>query len=135
MMQRWIQRMAVWMQGRYGPDELNLFLSRLGMLLCILSLFPPLRICGAAAWAVLGIAIFRMCSKNLPRRRQEREQYLVLRGRVRSRTALLRRRWQDRRTCRYYVCKQCGTTLRVPKGAGKIEITCPKCRRAFQKKT
>ena len=36
---------------------------------------------------------------------------------------------------RYFRCPNCSSTLRVPKGKGKICITCPVCRKEFIKKT
>lgn len=35
---------------------------------------------------------------------------------------------------RYFACPKCGQTVRVPKGAGKIRVTCPKCGEKFEKK-
>ncbi len=32
-------------------------------------------------------------------------------------------------------CPKCGITTRVPKGKGKIRITCPKCGEIFQRKS
>ena len=35
---------------------------------------------------------------------------------------------------KYYHCPQCSKMLRVPKGKGKIAISCPKCKEKFIKK-
>ena len=35
----------------------------------------------------------------------------------------------------YFRCPQCGQQLRVPRGRGKISITCPKCGHQFIKKS
>ena len=48
---------------------------------------------------------------------------------------LLINRIQERETHKYFKCKKCKAVLRVPKGRGKIEITCPKCRAKVIKKT
>ena len=32
-------------------------------------------------------------------------------------------------------CPGCGNTLRVPKGKGKLYVTCPRCGERFIKKT
>lgn len=35
--------------------------------------------------------------------------------------------WANRKTTKYFKCKNCGQILSVPKGKGKIRVTCPKC--------
>ncbi len=42
---------------------------------------------------------------------------------------------QDSRYYKYFNCPNCNQKVRVPKGKGKIEITCPKCRTTFIRKT
>ena len=39
--------------------------------------------------------------------------------------------WREYRTYRYLICPQCGQRLRVPRGKGKIRVTCTKCRNQF----
>jgi ribosomal protein L37AE/L43A len=43
-------------------------------------------------------------------------------------------RIKDRRN-RYFECPRCRQIVRVPRGKGKIAITCPKCKERFIKKT
>ena len=43
-------------------------------------------------------------------------------------------RLKDRQN-RYYTCPRCRQTVRVPRGKGKIAITCPRCKERFIKKT
>lgn len=42
-----------------------------------------------------------------------------------ARTA--KKMWKDRKTKAFLKCPTCGTTLAVPKGKGKLIVTCPKC--------
>lgn len=42
-----------------------------------------------------------------------------------ARTA--RRMWKDRKTKAFLKCPTCGATLAVPKGKGRLIVTCPKC--------
>ena len=42
---------------------------------------------------------------------------------------------EQKKIYKFYTCGQCGQKVRVPKGKGKIEITCPKCRNTFIKRT
>ena len=42
-----------------------------------------------------------------------------------------KRQWHEYRTYRYLICPQCSQRLRVPRGKGKIRVTCTKCRNQF----
>lgn len=46
-----------------------------------------------------------------------------------------KRQWQEYRTYRYLICPQCSQRLRVPRGKGKIRVTCTKCRNQFVAKS
>ena len=76
-----------------------------------------------------------MFSKNFEKRRKENERYLQLKYKLTSGF----RNWNDRRKqSRDYVffrCPSCHAMLRVPRGKGKIRVTCRKCGNAFEKKT
>lgn len=78
--------------------------------------------------ALLVYAYFRILSKKVYKRVQENRKYL---GAVK----MTKTRWQQRKTHKFYRCPKCKTWLRVPKGRGKIEITCVKCATKFEKRT
>ena len=128
-MRGWLERMnwkmERWMQGRHGQDELNQCLSILALILLLLSFVSG--IFGILALAVLVWAQFRCCSKKLEKRERERQAYLRLVAKPKDFISLQKRRRADRKTHRYYKCTNCKTILRVPRGKGKIEITCPRC--------
>ena len=140
-MGRWLQnlsyRIQVFMQGRYGYDPLSTFLAFAGLFLMLLSWAPPLRWLSFAAMALYAWVLFRALSRNIPARQRERDAFLRLFGGVRGKAEVLRSRWRDRDTHRYYTCPHCKATVRIPKpGKGrKISITCPKCGGSFVKKT
>ncbi|MBO5073579.1 MAG: hypothetical protein J6C32_11505 [Eubacterium sp.] len=47
-----------------------------------------------------------------------------------------KRKIQERNsTKKLFRCPKCHQTIRVPRGKGKIAITCPKCRNEFVKRT
>ena len=87
------------------------------------------------SWAALLFSVFRTLSKNTQKRASENYKYFVCKNKVLSRFRRLKTRFQERKTHRYFRCPQCKATVRVPKGKGKIRITCPKCRNQFIKKT
>ena len=115
------------MQGRYGTDKLNTAILLTGLALSVLQMFLP----GAwtkwvltlLAYGCMFYAIFRMLSRNTYKRYQENRKYLRFLDRLKDREH------------RYFQCPRCRQSVRVPKGKGKISITCPKCREKFIKKT
>ena len=78
---------------------------------------------------------FRMFSRNTYKRRAENNAYLTIRYSMTRKLSGLKQRMQQKRYYRFYKCPKCGITTRVPKGKGKIRITCPKCGEIFQRKS
>ena len=128
-------KMKSFMYGRYGYDELSQFLSKTALLCVIVGLFAyPGFFCGLAM-ALYLVTMFRMYSKNIMKRKQERDAYLRRTQPLRDWQALQKRKFNDRKTHKFYRCSQCKTSLRVPKGKGKIKIHCPQCGAEIVKKT
>ena len=50
-----------------------------------------------------------------------------------ARTA--KKMWKERKTKAFLKCPQCGTMLSVPRGKGKIIVTCPKCHARMETKS
>ena len=73
-------------------------------------------------------AYYRVFSRNLSKRQAENYAFLSWKNQCVQ-------RWQQRKTHRFYRCPKCKTVLRVPKGKGKISITCRSCGEKFIKKT
>ena len=115
------------MAGRYGNDKLNNAILGVGVVLCLVSLFIRnslvKMILTTLAFVLLFWANFRTFSRNTYKRYQENRRYLRLRDQIKDKEH------------RYYACPRCRQTVRVPKGKGKIAITCPKCEENFIKKT
>ena len=135
----WFRSMGSKMQssmyGRYGQDELSVFLSFAALILVVIGLFTGSGIFSGLAifsWIFLFI---RTWSKNISKRQRELDAYLKIAGPIKNWFHLQKRKWTDRKTHRYYKCSQCKAPLRVPKGKGKIKIRCPKCGAELIKKT
>lgn len=109
--------------GRYGGDQLGVLLLVCGVVLALLGSFTRLYWLGFLSYIPLLLAIFRMYSRNIYKRRAENQRFLQLFGPIRDRQH------------RYYACPHCRQKIRVPRGKGKIRITCPKCGERFEKKT
>lgn len=143
-------RFALWlnkaMAGRHGGDAFSVALLVLyGVVLLFSSIFRnPLLF--LLAVAVLIWCLWRMLSRNQERRWKENAWFLgwwnpiwqKLRGistRFHQAQDYATMKARDRGVYRYYKCPKCGNKLRVPKGKGKISITCPVCRTEFIKRT
>ena len=70
---------------------------------------------------------FRCYSKNYPARARELEKYQEVMQKPKAWWRLTNKRWENRNTTLYFRCKGCNTVLNVPKGKGKLLVTCPKC--------
>ncbi len=123
------------MYGRYGIDALGTFLLITGIVMSILSSFRLLVFLSIPALGIIIWAYARCLSKNHYKRRDELDRFLRIRRNVRERYDLARRIFRERKTHKHFRCRMCRTRLRVPKGRGKIEVTCPKCHAKTIKKT
>ena len=115
------------MAGRYGTDRLNMTILCAGLVACLIS--PFFQNAGinllftAISYGLMIWAIFRSLSRNTYKRYQENRKFLQFFDRLKDRQH------------RYYDCPKCRQVVRVPRGKGKIAITCPKCREKFIRKT
>ncbi len=126
------------MIGRNGQDQLNIFLLIAALVSMLLGAVVGKGVgsfLNGLALALLIISWFRMLSKNLSRRRAENAQYLRRRYQVTGWFRKQKARWDQRRDYRFFTCPSCHTTLRVPKGRGKIRIVCRKCGSSFTRKS
>ncbi len=113
------------MQGRYGTDKLNTAILVTGVIVCLLSMFIPAAsmLLTLVSYILMGWAIFRMLSRNTYKRYQENRKYLRFVERIKDRQH------------KYFDCPRCRQPVRVPRGKGKISITCPKCKEKFIRKS
>lgn len=132
------------MQGRYGVDELGKFTMILALILVILTFFINSRILSTIAFILLLITIFREFSKNYQARSAENQKYLSIKNKIfrgKGGTASRNQYSQSGNTqsqtadYKIFKCPNCKQKIRVPRGKGKIEISCPKCQTKFIKKS
>ena len=115
------------MEGRYGSDKLNTAILMTALVLVLVYSFLPFGLVKILLWLISYVlmiwAIFRMLSRNTYRRYHENRRFLQIMDGIRDREH------------RYYNCPTCRQRVRVPRGKGKIAISCPKCREKFIRKT
>ncbi len=115
------------MAGRYGTDKLNMAILGVGLAMTLAAMFIPFAIAKLAltllAYICMGLAIYRSFSRQTYKRYDENRKFLLFFQKLKDRDH------------RYFDCPRCRQQVRVPKGKGKISITCPKCKEKFVKKT
>ena len=127
----WLARM---MYGRYGIDQLGTFALIILLILNILFTLTGWYAVYLVALVLSVLCIWRIFSRNIPRRYAENQKFLQMTAPVRRLFASKLSGLMDLRTHRHFRCPNCKQKIRVPRGKGKIQITCPKCRHEFVKK-
>lgn len=131
MIRNALQRM---MCGRYGNDQLNLFLLGLYLVLYLIYALTGIELLRWLTLALVLVVFFRLFSRNLPRRREENARFMRAVHPVVRWYRLRRTICRDKEHC-YFKCPNCGQQLRVPRGKGKITVTCRGCGASFQEKS
>ena len=139
-------------------DELNralligaLILSAIGMLLSGIGGWPRIVFTMLGA-ALLVLMVIRMTSRNTAKRYQENMKYLTVSNAVkdwfrrtfraksageraythRGKRAKKNPTWSEQKQYKYLICPQCAQRLRVPRGKGRIRVTCTNCGNIFE---
>lgn len=124
-----------WMQGRYGTDELTRFLMGIALVLIVINVFLRTSWLGLVAVAVLVYTLWRSLSTATDNRRNENEVFLDHAGRFRPWLRNPSAALKEARTYKHAMCPDCGQKVRVPRGKGKLRVTCPKCHTKFEVKS
>jgi len=129
------------MYGRYGVDQFSKFLSYFAVGLIILQLVANTfskavgQILGYLAIVLFFYAYFRIFSKKLEKRRLENAKFLRGKSKLFIHFKNKKERMAQRRDFKFFKCPSCHAMLRVPRGVGKVRVTCSKCGTAFERKT
>ncbi len=147
------QRFRQFMVGRYGNDNLSRFMLATAFVCMILNIFLGSKtwIFAVLVWLLLILVYLRMFSRNIQARYNENTRYLMLKEKVlgffRGRTGFsgsgsspqnsgqTHGTYRSDAEHRIFRCPNCNQRVRVPRGRGKIEITCPKCGHHFKKRS
>lgn len=137
-MRNFLYRLAMryrqFMVGRYGVDELNIFLV---IASCVFTFFSSIFssiILSVVSWILLVLCAARMFSRNIAKRYNEKEKFLRIKSGFVAWLTVSKNAWKNRKTHKYFRCKNCRASIRVPRKVGKIKVTCPKCGKVMIKK-
>lgn len=129
------EKLARFMVGRYGQDELGQFLFAVALINMLLSV-----LFGGSVWYTIALILlvfgyYRVLSKNHARRYQENARYLLYFNKVKA--IMKRKEYQIKQYQHYHIyrCPSCRQKIRIPRKKGKICISCPKCRTEFVKRS
>lgn len=128
------EKLIRFMQGRYGVDNLNTHALWLVIILLIINMFVGNMFISILSYALWFIVIYRTFSRQVYKRYAENEKYLKTIQPITQFFNLQKKRISDRQH-KYYRCPKCKQMVRLPKGKGKIVVTCPKCQNKFEKRT
>jgi predicted RNA-binding Zn-ribbon protein involved in translation (DUF1610 family) len=135
------EKFMKFMQGRYGVDDFSRFTIGVAfaciILAMVLGLFgvPAVSLLDTIGLAVIIYTYFRIFSRNTQKRYQENQKYLEKTAKLRARFHKEMNLMKQRKTNHIYTCPGCGQKIRIPRGKGKIEISCPKCHTKFIKRS
>ena len=150
-MNKFMRKLEEFLSGRHGSDQLSFTLSIVGLILVFCSpAFQNDETRSLLSLLGLGLilySVFRVFSTNDAQRRKENEAFLnffrKFKGSGNSTKAQQRRAEKEKKkrikeklkTHELFYCPKCGASCFVPRGKGKVRITCPKCGEKFLGKT
>ncbi len=129
------EKLQRFMTGRYGVDSFNKFLLGVSFVLILISTFIKYPFMNLLVLAVLGYAYFRMLSRNIQKRYAENAAFMKMTAGIRRFLNNKKTHVTQCKTHKFFKCPTCHQDIRVPRGKGQIQITCPKCRAEFERKT
>lgn len=128
------RRATEWLRGRNGSDDLTRVTSNLALVLLVIELFART---GWLSWFALGLIAYswwRISSKKIEARAIENEVFMSRLGPVRPWVASPKAAFAEVRAYKHLKCPSCGQVVRVPRGKGKLRVTCPTCHNKFDAK-
>ena len=129
------EKFRQFMIGRYGTDGLNQFLSIASLVLLLISQVNSSSLWLGGGVVLLALCYYRSLSRNISKRTEENYKYYTIKDRVDRKFQDLKDQWANRKVYHYYRCPKCRQKLRVPRGRGRIQISCPRCGTQFIKKS
>ncbi len=135
-MKNWLQKFMV---GRYGVDQLSNALITLSLVLILMSIVLEVQLLNSFGLLFLGVSYYRILSRNTTKRYMENQKFLnilkPIKGKMKNAKNISQMKNKKDKDFKYFKCPKCSQQMRVPKGKGRVNITCPKCKNVFVRKT
>lgn len=123
-----------WMAHHNGPDAISRLLLVLAVILTGCGLYAKLVPLIMLALIVLLVIVWRILSTNIIKRRKEESALLSHAGFLRPWLANPGAAHTEHKMYKHVKCPTCGQKARLPKGVGKVVVTCPSCGDQYIKK-
>ena len=146
-MDKFGKKMDDFLRGRHGADQLSFTMSIVGLVLVFCSpVFSEVvsQLLSLVGFALIVWAVFRALSRNEEARNKENAAFIGFfkhtgdpqKAEKRRIEKEKKRRMKEKlKTHELFYCPKCHASCFVPKGKGKVRITCPKCGEKFIGKT
>lgn len=123
------------MYGRYGNDQLSLATIITGLVLILIASMTGIGLLIYIAYIPVIYAFYRIMSRDIQKRTGENKIFLDLVRKIKVKLNNSKSLLIGTKTHKFYRCKKCKQIIRIPRGKGKIRISCPKCRNGFISRT
>lgn len=129
------EKIQSFMSGRYGVDQLTRFLLMFDCALMMISFLVRSSALNFVCIGLIALCYFRIFSRNHTRRYNENQIYLKYYGMLFKYINRLKFNIKQSKDYHIYKCPNCRQKIRIPRGKGKISISCPKCQTSFIKRS
>lgn len=123
------------MYGRYGVDQYSRAVIIFGLVISLIASFTRIPAIMFLSYIPIVYAFFRILSKNVQKRARENFVYCEIIRKLKVKLNNFKLLIIGTKTHKYFRCKSCKQMIRIPRGKGKVSISCPKCRKEFVSRT
>lgn len=125
------RKLGAWAIGRNGADDLSSACTNVAVVLVVVNLVSRNSAFAVVALLLLAYSWYRISSKDVARRRSENAEAARRVGPVLSWLANPVAAAREARMYKHLTCPSCGQRVRIPRGKGKVRVTCPRCHARF----
>lgn len=121
-------------RGRYGNDQLNSVFYVVVLIFWLANIYLQNFQLLLIIYILLGVTAYRSLSKNIWARQKENMRFLEVTKGIRLRYKVYSMNLTDKKS-KYFICPRCMQMVKVPRGKGAIEISCPRCKSSFDRRS